>query len=67
MLLVDPMLATGGSAIKAIEQIMEKGVPEENITFLNLVSCPEGLAAMYAAYPKIMVVSGEVDAYLNEK
>ncbi|KAG8702428.1 Uracil phosphoribosyltransferase, synthesizes UMP from uracil [Ceratobasidium sp. 394] len=37
VLLLDPMLATGGSAIKAVEVLMEAGVPEERIMFLNLV------------------------------
>ena len=44
----DPMLATGGSAIKAIEVLMERGVPEQNIIFLNIISCPEGIEAMVA-------------------
>ena len=37
--LVDPMLATGGSASMAISKIIEQGVPAENITFVNLVAC----------------------------
>lgn len=37
VLLLDPMLATGGSAIKAVEVLMEHGVPEERIIFVNLV------------------------------
>lgn len=38
---------------------------EERILFLNLVSCPEGLAAVYAAYPKVRVVTAWVDDALN--
>lgn len=53
--------ATGGSAIKAIEVLIEAKVDEERILFLNLVSCPEGLAAVYAAYPKVRVVTAWVD------
>lgn len=37
VLLLDPMLATGGSAMKAVEVLMEAGVPEERIIFINLV------------------------------
>ncbi|GAA5953382.1 hypothetical protein JCM5350_003619 [Sporobolomyces pararoseus] len=66
-LLLDPMLATGGSAIKAVEVLIDHGVPQERIIFLNLVSCPEGLRAMHAAYPKIKVVTAWVDEKLNEQ
>ncbi|GAA5866582.1 hypothetical protein JCM8547_005466 [Rhodosporidiobolus lusitaniae] len=65
-LLLDPMLATGGSAIKACEVLIDHGVPEERILFLNLISCPEGLQAMHKAYPKVKVVTAWVDEKLNE-
>lgn len=51
VMLVDPMLATGGSAMKAIETLVAAGVPEERILFLNVVSCPEGLEALNKTYP----------------
>jgi uracil phosphoribosyltransferase len=41
--LLDPMLATGGSASMAIERILAKGVDAKNITFINLISCNEGI------------------------
>lgn len=44
-------LATGGSAITAIEVLKEAGVVEENILFLNVVSCPEGLRALAEKTP----------------
>lgn len=44
------MLATGGSAIKAIEVLKENGVQEDKIIFLNIISCPEGLEAMAQKY-----------------
>ncbi len=40
------MLATGGSAIKAIEILLEHGVAEDRIVFLNIISCPEGIQAL---------------------
>ncbi|GAA5865972.1 hypothetical protein JCM3774_005544 [Rhodotorula dairenensis] len=64
-LLLDPMLATGGSAIKAVEVLIDHGVPQERIIFLNLVSCPEGLQAMYSAYPQVKVVTAWVDDGLD--
>ncbi|KAG0024907.1 Uracil phosphoribosyltransferase, synthesizes UMP from uracil [Podila clonocystis] len=66
-LLLDPALATGGSAIKAIETLIEHGVPEEKILFMNLLSCPQGIAAVVAKYPAIKIVTAEIDHGLNGK
>jgi uracil phosphoribosyltransferase len=67
VLLVDPMLATGGSAIMAVEVLLESGVPPENIVFLNVVSCPEGLANMASKFPMVKVVTAAVDEKLDER
>lgn len=64
-LLLDPMLATGGSAIKAIEVLIENGVPEDRILFINLVASPEGIAAMSEAYPAVKIITAWVDEGLN--
>ncbi|KZT13214.1 PRTase-like protein [Laetiporus sulphureus 93-53] len=67
VLLLDPMLATGGSAMKAVEVIMEHGVPEERIIFINLISSPEGLKTFCTKYPALRVITGWIDKGLNEK
>ncbi|PLW05102.1 hypothetical protein PCANC_19849 [Puccinia coronata f. sp. avenae] len=67
VLLLDPMLATGGSAIKAIDVLIEHGVPEERILFLNLVAAPEGLANVFSKHPAVKVVSAWVDEGLDDK
>ncbi|KAF7297396.1 Uracil phosphoribosyltransferase [Mycena indigotica] len=72
VLLLDPMLGkgrvpTGGSAIKAIEVLMENGVPEERIIFINLISAPEGLRNFCGKYPLVKVITGWIDQGLNEK
>ena len=67
VLLVDPMLATGGSALKAIEVLEAAGVKQENIVFLNVVSCPEGLARLQKEAPGVFVITAEVDEKLNEE
>ncbi|KAF9940519.1 Uracil phosphoribosyltransferase, synthesizes UMP from uracil [Mortierella alpina] len=66
-LLLDPMLATGGSAIKAIEVLISHGVPEEKILFVNLLCCPEGIAAFVKVYPRVKIVTAEIDGCLNER
>ncbi|KAK9448394.1 PRTase-like protein [Limtongia smithiae] len=67
VLLLDPMLATGGSAIMAVEVLLERGVPEDHILFLNLIATPEGLNTFAAKYPKLKVVTGFIDVGLNEQ
>ncbi|CAH7676936.1 uracil phosphoribosyltransferase-domain-containing protein [Phakopsora pachyrhizi] len=67
VLLLDPMLATGGSAIKAMEVLIENGVPEERILFLNLVASPEGLENVFSKHPSVKVISAWVDEGLDEK
>ncbi|KAF7790788.1 hypothetical protein EIP86_001745 [Pleurotus ostreatoroseus] len=67
VLLLDPMLATGGSAMKAVEVLQEHGVPEERIIFINLISSPEGLKNFCTKYPQLRVITGWIDKGLNEK
>eukprot|EP01114_Cavostelium_apophysatum_P008664 TRINITY_DN2132_c0_g1_i1.p1 TRINITY_DN2132_c0_g1~~TRINITY_DN2132_c0_g1_i1.p1 ORF type:complete len:218 (-),score=22.73 TRINITY_DN2132_c0_g1_i1:96-749(-) len=67
VLLLDPMLATGGSACKAIEVLMDRGVQEKNIIFINLIAAPEGIENMRKKYPQVSIVTTEVDQKLNEK
>eukprot|EP01108_Squamamoeba_japonica_P003184 TRINITY_DN261_c0_g1_i1.p2 TRINITY_DN261_c0_g1~~TRINITY_DN261_c0_g1_i1.p2 ORF type:complete len:246 (+),score=116.32 TRINITY_DN261_c0_g1_i1:40-738(+) len=67
VLLLDPMLATGGSACRAIKVLVDHGVPEANIVFLNLIAAPEGIRRMKADYPKVQIITTMIDALLNEK
>ena len=67
VLLLDPMLATGGSAIMACEVLKSKGVPEERILFLNLIAAPEGIKNFKEKVPRVRVVTAFIDQGLNEK
>lgn len=66
VMLLDPMLATGGSAKAAIQVLLDNGATEAGIVFLNVVSCPEGIKAISAAYPGVQIVTGAIDTGLNE-
>jgi uracil phosphoribosyltransferase len=66
VLLCDPMLATGGSAILAIKTLLEHGVTPENIIFANMICAPEGLKALAESYPVIKIVTVCVDRLLND-
>lgn len=59
------MLATGGSACKALEILKRNGVQEENIIFLNLVTSKKGLDRVTKEYPGIYLVTAAVDQDLT--
>ena len=61
---VDPMLATGGSSIAAIQMLKDKGV--KNIRFMCIIAAPEGLEAMKKAHPDVDIYVGALDDHLND-
>jgi uracil phosphoribosyltransferase len=63
-LVLDPMLATGGSAIAAIDILKAAGTPR--IVFVGLIAAPEGVAALQAAHPDVEIFLAAVDLHLNE-
>ena len=65
IVVVDPMLATGGSAIDAITQIKKSGGTQ--IKFLCLIAAPEGIEALTKAHPDVEVYCANVDECLNER
>ncbi len=65
VLLVDPMLATGGSAIAACDMLKKRGV--KNIKYVGLVAAPEGVEALKKAHPDIDIYTAALDEKLNEK
>ena len=64
VIVLDPMLATGGSAIDAISQIKNKGA--KSVRFMCIIAAPEGLAALQKAHPDVQIYIGAVDEKLNE-
>lgn len=64
IIVVDPMLATGGSAIMAINFIKAKGV--KTIKFMCLIAAPEGLKALSEAHPDVDIFIAAMDDHLNE-
>ncbi|KAL5614197.1 hypothetical protein BROUX41_000036 [Berkeleyomyces rouxiae] len=67
VLLLDPMFATGGSAIMAVEVLKSRGVPEERILFLNLIASPKGVENFATKFPKLRVVTAFIDEGLDDK
>jgi uracil phosphoribosyltransferase len=66
VLLLDPMLATGGTALAAIQVLLDKGVAEDRIIFINLITVPEGITAVCRRFPAVKIVTSAIDERLNE-
>ena len=62
---VDPMLATGGSAVSALQMLKDKGV--KNIRFMCIIAAPEGVKRLQEAHPDVDLFVGALDERLNEK
>jgi uracil phosphoribosyltransferase len=65
LILVDPMLATGGSAIEAVNSLKKRGA--KSIRFMCLIAAPEGVKAMTDAHPDVDIYIAALDEKLNEK
>jgi uracil phosphoribosyltransferase len=61
---VDPMLATGGSSVAAIQMLKDRGC--NKIHFMCIIAAPEGLKAMQEAHPDVDIYVGSLDEKLNE-
>lgn len=64
VIVLDPMLATGGSAVEAIGMLKKQGCG--SIKFMCIIAAPEGVKALQTAYPEISIYCGVVDDHLNE-
>lgn len=65
IIIIDPMLATGGSGCAAIQMIKDEGV--KNIKFLCVIAAPEGIERMRKEHPDVQIYCAKIDDHLNEK
>ncbi|MGI6713542.1 MAG: uracil phosphoribosyltransferase [Bacilli bacterium] len=65
VVILDPMLATGGSAIAAIESLKKRGYPD--IRLMSLVGCPEGIENIQNKHPDVNIYIASIDEKLNDK
>ena len=64
-IMIDPMLATGGSTVAGIDVLKAAGA--KNIVVVCIVTCPEGLRAVEAAHPDVKVYAASIDSHLDER
>jgi uracil phosphoribosyltransferase len=63
-IIIDPMIATGGSTVAAIDLLKKSG--GENIVVVCIVTCPEGVALCEEAHPDVQIYAAAIDDHLNE-
>ena len=64
-IVIDPMIATGGSTVAALDLLKEHGA--RNIVVICIVTCPEGIEAVETAHPDVMIYAAAIDERLNDK
>ena len=64
-IVIDPMLATGGSTVAALDLLKQSGA--EHIVVICIVTCPEGIELVEAAHPDVKIYAAAIDERLNEK
>lgn len=67
VIVLDPMLATGGSAVAGITALIKEGAREENIIFVGVVSAPEGIAKLQKNFSVVQILCAEYDKKLDKK
>ena len=65
VIVIDPMLATGGSAVAAMDLISEHG--GKRVRLVNVIAAPEGIRRVRASYPKLPIFTAAIDRKLNDK
>jgi uracil phosphoribosyltransferase len=65
VILIDPMLATGGSAVAALDLLASQGA--KHVRLVNLVAAPEGIRRVQKSYPRLPIFTAAIDRRLNEK
>lgn len=66
VLLLEPMLATGGSALAAIDVLLKAGVEERKIVFINFLTSPDGIHRVCRAHPRLKIVTSSIEDGLDE-
>ncbi len=65
VIVLDPMLATGGSAVQCINEIKKHGAKQ--VSMVCIIAAPEGVEALESAHPDVPIIAGKIDRQLNEQ
>ncbi len=67
VLILEPMLATGGTSVAVMEKILERGATQENIRIISVICAPPALQALSQRYPGLVIYSAMIDEKLNDQ
>ena len=65
--ILDPMIATGNSGHAAVSLFLKKGILIENMTFVSILSCPQGLELLTKDFPNLKIITAKIDVGLNNR
>lgn len=65
--ILDPMIATGNSAHAAVSLFLKKGILIENMTFVSILSCPQGIELLTKDFPDLKIITAKIDQGLNSR
>ena len=66
VILIDPMIATGGSGLLALNHILDQGVPQEKIIYVGIIAAPEGMQKLKERAPNMNLIVAQIDEHLNK-
>lgn len=66
VIILDPMIATGGSGSLVIQMLKEQNIPESHMIYVGVIAAPEGIASLEKAAPGMKIICAEVDERLND-
>lgn len=65
IIILDPMIATGGTGVEVLAHLTQAGIPQNRILFASIICAPEGLAVIRAQFPDITIITCALDEHLN--
>ena len=66
-IILDPMIATGGTGLETLNKLKQHGMTQDKMLFVSIVCAPEGLAVIRAEFPDITIITAAIDDHLNKE
>jgi len=66
VIILDPMISTGGTGIETLKILRELGVQDKNVIFASIIASPEGIGAMLSEFPRLKIIQAGIDEKLNK-
>lgn len=67
VILLDPMIATGGSGAFSLKAVLDAGAREGRVIYVSVIAAPEGLSALHREFPEVRIITAQIDETLNDR